>query len=211
MALTEEGFLIEEGLDQRYEVLKELGDCHTALANHDRARHCYAEASLLAPDKAGPHVGRGVVALQTGAISEAEEAFTEAVRVDPGCAEAYCGLAMLRQQLKQFASAFDLYLRCLEKNPDNLVALLGLFQSSCQMGTFSKVIHYLEIYLERHSGDVSVLFCLATLYARDNRLTEARTALDAILALDPGHAEASALRKDVVEKLARAAEAVRVS
>jgi tetratricopeptide (TPR) repeat protein len=208
MALTEEGFLIEEGLDQRYEVLKELGDCHTALGNHDRARHCYAEASLLGPDKPGPYVGRAVVAMQTGATDEAEEAFSEALRVDPGCGEAYCGLAMLRQQQKEFVAAFDLYLKCLEKNADNLVALLGLFQTSCQMGTFSKVIYYLEVYLERHSGDVSVLFCLATLYARDSRLVEARTALDAILALDPAHAEASVLRKDVVEKLARAAESV---
>jgi tetratricopeptide (TPR) repeat protein len=204
MTLTSEGFLVEEGLDQRYEVLKELGDCHASLGNHDRARHCYAEASLLAPDKAGPHVGRGVVAIQAGALSEAEEAFNEALRVDPDCSEAYCGLAMLQQQRKEFVRAFELYLKCLEKNSDNLVALLGLFQTSCQMGTFANVIHYLEVYLERHMGDVSVLFCLATLYARDNRLAEACKALDAILTLDPGHAEASLLRKEVADKLARA-------
>jgi len=205
MDLTSEGFLVEEGLDQRYEVLKELGDCHASLGNYDRARHCYAEAALLAADKAGPHVGRGVVAIQGGALAEAEEAFNEALRVDPDCPEAWCGLAMLKQQCKEYVDSFDLYLKCLEKNADNLVALLGLFQTSCQMGTFAKVIHYLELYLDRHMGDVSVLFCLAALYARDNRLAEALAALDAILTLEPGHAEAAALRTEVAGKLARAA------
>jgi Flp pilus assembly protein TadD len=204
MEMTSEGFLVEEGLDQRYEVLKELGDCHASLGNHDRARHCYAEASLLAPDNPGPHVGRGVVAIQMGMLAEAEEAFNEALCVDGDCAEAYCGLAMLEQQRKEFIRSFDLYLKCLEKNGDNLVALLGLFQTSIQMGTFAKVIYYLEVYLDKHMSDVSVLFCLATLYARDNRLAEARRTLDTILTLEPGHAEASLLCAEVTDKLARA-------
>jgi tetratricopeptide (TPR) repeat protein len=210
MDMTTEGFLVEEGLDQRYEVLKELGDCHASLGNFDRARHCYAEASLLAPNRAGPHVGRGVVAIQMGCLAEAKEAFGEALSVDDHCAEAWCGLAMLEHQRQDFARAFDLYLKCLDKNSENLVALLGLFQTSCQMGTFAKVIHYLELYLDRHMGDVSVHFCLATLYARDNRLSEAADTLDRILTLDPAHAEAMALRKEVAAKMARATEEMTV-
>jgi tetratricopeptide (TPR) repeat protein len=205
MQLASEGFVVEEGLDQHYEVLKELGDCHTALAHWDRARQCYEEAALLAPARAGPHVGRGVIGIQTGCLDEAERAFREALAVDHGCAEAWGGLAMVYHQRKDYETAFDMYMKCLEKDSDNLVALLGLFQTSCQMGTFARVTRYLEVYLDRHPGDVSVLFCLATLYARDGRLDASADALAMVLALEPASAEASALLAEVEEKRRRIA------
>ena len=105
-----------------------------------------------------------------------------------------------------------MHLKCLELDADNLVALLGLFQASVRMGTFAKVIRYLEIYLDRHPGDVAVLFCLATLYARDGRLEEAREALLSVLALEPDKKEAVELLRQVRAGLAgrRGAEAVNV-
>jgi tetratricopeptide (TPR) repeat protein len=204
MKLSTEGFIVEEGLDQHYEVLKELGDCHTMLGNFDRARQCYEEAALLAKDKPGPHVGRGVVAMQTGCHDEAERAFNDAIQLDDRCAEAYGGLAMLYQQRAEYPKAFDYYLKSLDRDTDNLVALLGLFQTACQMGSFQKVIYYLKLYIERHPGDVSVLFCLATLYSHDGLLDEAADALQTILALDPSNAEAAQLLKDVEKKRAQA-------
>jgi tetratricopeptide (TPR) repeat protein len=200
MELTRDAFLVEEGLDQRCELLKELGDCHAALGHHDRAGQCYDEAARLAPHKPGPHVGRGVVAIQTGALDEADRAFGQAIRRDDRCSEAYAGLGMVAQQRQDFARAFDLYMKALDRDVNNLVALLGLFQAAVQMGTFSGVIHYLEIYLDRHPDDVSVQFCLATLYARDRRLPEACDILRRLLALEPGHAEAAALLKEVERK-----------
>ena len=202
MQLTAENFVVEEGIDQHYEVLKELGDCHASLGNHDRARHCYEEAALLAPDKSGPAVGLGVIGLQTGCTELAEQAFRRAIAIEPGCAEGYGGLAMVYQHRQDYAGAFDLYLACLDKDADNLVALLGLFQTSCQMGSFAKVIQYLNVYLDRHPGDVSVLFCLATLYARDGRYGEATDALETILVLEPENVEAAALLDDVRRKQA---------
>jgi tetratricopeptide (TPR) repeat protein len=200
MELRPDGFVVEEGLDQHYEVLKELGDCHTALGHYDRARQCYEEAALLAPDRPGPHVGRGVIAFQTGGLDEAAQAFREALRLDARCGPAYGGLAMVNQQRQDYAAAFDLYLKCLEIDTDNLTALLGLFQTSCQMGTFSRIVHYLQVYLDRHPGDVSVMFCLAALQARDGRPDQAREMLLKILALEPAHAEAAALLAELKQR-----------
>jgi tetratricopeptide (TPR) repeat protein len=193
MELAPDGFLVEEGLDQRYDVLKELGDCHTSLGNWDRARQCYEEAALLAPGRPDPLVGRGVVGLQAGALDEADRAFDDALRVDPACAEAWAGLAMVAEARADYAASVDLYLRCLENAPDNLVALLGLFQASVRLGSFATIVHYLSVYLERHPDDVAVLYCLATLHARDGRRSEARAALGRILRLAPAHPEAAAL------------------
>jgi len=68
------------------------------------------------------------------------------------------------------------------------------------MGSFAKVIQYLRVYLDRHPDDTSVLFCLATLYARDGRLDDAARMLERILALQPENAEAEKLLRDVHRK-----------
>lgn len=189
---------------QHYQVLRELGDCYAALNDAPRARSYYLEASALAPDEPGPFVGLGVLAIQSGRLDEAEQAFQTAARIQPSSAEAYGGLAMIRQQCRHYAAAFDMYLKCLELDSDNLVALLGLFQTSCQMGTFARVIHYLELYLDRHPGDTAVQFCLATLYAREGRLDEAEAALLTVLTLEPDKPEAEQLLEQVRQAMAPA-------
>jgi len=183
--------------NQHYQVLEELAECYAALSDYGRARKHYTQAAALDPNTGAPYVGLGVIAIQAGRLDEAERAFRIAAGIQPDCAEAYGGLAIVHQQRRRYPAAFEAYLRCLELNGDNLVALLGLFQTSCKMGTFSKIIHYLEVYLDKHPGDASVLFCLSTLYAREGKLGLARQTLLDVLALEPEKADAAELLKEV--------------
>ncbi len=194
----------DHNAESNYELLKELGDCYAAVDNYPRALECYRQAVDAAPRQAGPYVGLGVIGLQTDQIEDAEKAFAMAITLQPQCHEAFGGMAMIYQRKQQYAHAFDMYLKCLEIDSDNLVALLGLFQTSVQMGEFSKVIYYLEVFLESHPDDVSVLFCVATLYARDGRLEEARDTLIKVLVLEPGKKEAADLLAQVHGSIAKA-------
>ncbi|RKY04768.1 MAG: hypothetical protein DRP66_11300 [Planctomycetota bacterium] len=187
----------DSGWGQDYEVVKEMGDCHAAVGQYDHARACYGRAASLGPDEAGPYVGSGVVELQNGNLAEAETAFRVACRLDPGCSKAYCGLAMISQQRDDPAAASDLYLKSLDLDKDNLTALLGLFQLSCRTGTFSKLIHHLEVYLDMHPGDISVMFCLATLHLKDGRWDKAKELLGNIVILDGQNADAANLLEEV--------------
>ena len=108
---------------------------------------------------------------------------------------------MIHQERQEYPQAFEMYLRCLEIDGDNLIALLGLFQTSCQMGTFSKITHYLEEYLETHPDDQSVLFCLASLYARDGQAIQAKQTLLTVLACDPNKTEAVDLLREVEQQI----------
>lgn len=200
---------IGEHGNQHYDVLREMGDCYAALGRSDKAAEYYRKAAELAPALAGPHVGLGVLAIQGGRLDDAVEALQTACELDPTCAEGYGGLAMIHQQSGDYHSAFDMYLKCLELDTDNLVALLGLFQTSCQMGTFGKIIQYLETYLDRHPGDTSVLFCLATLYARDGQHDRAREALLRVLALEPDKSEATAMLRELETRRHDTAETVK--
>ncbi len=205
MRLIRKEEFIEDSCQQHeaYDELKEMGDCHAAVENYSEARLCYRQAAVLAPNESGPFVGLGVVAMQTAQPEEAIRAFQTARTINPDCSEAYGGLAMVHQEHGRFPQAFEMYLRCLELNSDNLIALLGLFQASCQMGTFAKIIHYLELYLDTHPTDHSVLFCLATLQAREGQLIEAKHALLTVLAADQNKAEARQLLEDINLQLDR--------
>ncbi len=182
---------------QHYEVLMELGDCLTNVGKYDEAQQRFENAALIYPDAAGPYVGLGVIALQKNKLDDAEIAFRVACRLDPKCAKAYAGQAMIEQQRKNYPKAFKMYLKCLELENDNLTALLGLFQTSCQMGSFEQISHYLQVYLNMHPGDTSVMYALSALYMKDGRLAESQSVLKDILILEPQHKDAANLLEEV--------------
>ena len=187
---------------QHYEVLQELGDCYTCAGNHISAQDCYEQAAVLGPDEAGPYIGLGVIALQKELLEDAESAFKIAIRLDRGNSKAYTGLAMVLQRKGQYQQGFDMYLKSLDLDCDNLTALLGLFQTSCYMGSFSKVIFYLETYLNIHPGDISVMFTLAALYLKDGKAEKSKQVLQNILALDNSNADAAKLLEEAEHQLA---------
>jgi tetratricopeptide (TPR) repeat protein len=188
---------------QHYAVLMEYGDCLVNVGKHDEAQKHYEKAAVLCPDAAGPYVGLGVVALQKNLLEDAEIAFRVACRLGPNSAKAYSGLAMVAQQRKNYEEAFSLFLKALDIEQDNMTALLGLFQTSMQMGSFGKIIHYLELYLESHPGDIAVLFALAALYMKDGRLVESRKILLDILALQPENKDTANLLEEVEHEIAK--------
>jgi tetratricopeptide (TPR) repeat protein len=194
---------------QHYEVLQELGDCYASVGDYVQAQKCYEKAASLEPDEPGPYVGLGVVALQKSLLDDAEIAFRVACRLDASCARAYAGLAMVAQQRADYKRAFETYLKCLELDVDNPIALLGLFQASCQMGSFAKVIYYLEVYLNMHPGDISVMFSLAALYVKDGQLSKSRQVLLDVLALDPSREDASNLLEEVDHSLCQIEQGAR--
>ena len=202
MELRKKGIELEDGWMQRFDVLKELGDCYASVGQYEQAQQCYHQAAELEPDAADPYVGSGVVFIQQGRTEDAKASFKIATRLEPGCSKAYAGLAILAQQESDFEEAFDMYLRSLELDPDNLTSLLGLFQASSQMGSFGKVIHYLNIYLDMHPDDKTVMHCLGTLYLKDQKPFEAKDMLHKLLQLDPSNNDALDLMEEAEHKIA---------
>jgi len=188
---------------QHYEAIQEMGDCYASVGNYKLAQKYYDKAAVLAPDAPDPYVGLGVVALQNNQLDDAEIAFKVACRLDANCAKAYAGLGLTAQQKTDYKQAFEMYLKSLELDTENLIALLGLFQASCQMGSFEQITHYLDVYLNMHPGDTSVMFPLAALYMKDGRFEESRKVLLDILTLDKNHKDAANLLEEVEHSIAQ--------
>ncbi len=185
--------------DQSSRILKRLGDCYAGRGDCQRAARSYYAAAALAPGDPEPYLGLGVLGLQVNQLDAAEQCFEMARDLRPDCGEAYNALGMIHQHRGDYESAFWMYLKSLELDCDNLVALLGLFQVSCQRGSFAEIVRYLETYLDKHPGDTSVLFCLATLYAREGKFAQARQAALKVLDDHPD-------KKEVVELLSQLEE-----
>jgi cytochrome c-type biogenesis protein CcmH/NrfG len=196
MDLTRQSAIPDQGWTQHYDVLQEMGDCFVTMGDFLQAQDCYERAAMLSPDEPGPYLGTGVIALQQGRTEDAEIAFRVALRLDGRSSRALAGLAMIAQQRQEYSPAFDLYLKSLELDGDNLTSLLGLFQVSCRMGSFSRVIEYLQMYLDQHPADTAVMFCLATLFQREKQYDKAKNLLRSILALEPGHTDARNLLEE---------------
>ena len=209
MDITQNNVDEQHDSTQHYEVLQELGDCYASVGNYSQAQQYYEKAAVLSPDEADPYVGLGVVALQKNLLDDAEIAFRVACRLNSNCAKAYAGFAMVAQQRADYKQAFEMYLKSLELDTDNLLALLGLFQASCQMGSFAKVIHYLEMYLNMHPGDTSVMFPLAALYMKDGKFEESKDILLNLLSLDENHKDAANLLEEVEHSLAQVKQVIR--
>jgi len=207
MEITPENSIEEHNCTQHYEVLQELGDCYTSVGNFTQAQRYYEKAASMGPDEAGPYIGLGVVALQQNQLEDAEISFRVACRLAPDSAKAHTGLAMAFQQRQDYQQAFEMYMKSLELDCDNITALLGLFQTSCEMGSFGKVIYYLQVYLKMHPGDTSVMFSLAALYMKDGQLEESRKTLVNILTLDPDNRDAANLLEEVEHSLAQTRQA----
>jgi len=69
------------------------------------------------------------------------------------------------------------------------------------MGSFAKIIHYLEIYLKMHADDTAVMFSLATLYIKEDRFEEARSILLKLVSIAPHNRDAENLLEELEQSL----------
>lgn len=176
--------------EQKYFTLIELADCYANLGRYAEAGPTYERAIQLRPDKHEAYLALGQLAVQANQLEVAAAALRRCCEIKPDCAEALAARAVLHQKRQEYPAAFDMYLRSLEIDADNLLALLGLFQTSVKMGSFGKIIQYLELYLDTHPDDTSVLFCLATLYGKEGKYEDSRDLLRRLLRIEPDKAEA---------------------
>ncbi|MCD4831070.1 MAG: tetratricopeptide repeat protein [Anaerohalosphaeraceae bacterium] len=186
-----------------FDVLQEFGNRYASVGNYAQAQDCYEKAASVCADEPAPYIGMGMVALSQELLSDAELSFRVARRLDNDCSAAYSGIAMVAQKRGDYERAFEMFLKSLELDSDNLKALLGLFQTSCQIGSFAKVIYYLEIYLDMHPNDTSVMFSLAAFYVKEDRFDSAKKMLLEILKRYPNDSDAADLLEEVEHNLSK--------
>ncbi len=180
-----------------FDTLMELGDLCVVAGDCDRANAYYQQAAQINPNQAQVYVRMGALAMEQKCYDQAESYYLNAIEIDPQNSKAYCGLGIVCQHQHNCRRAADMFEKALAVEPDNLNAILGLYQTSVHMDCFDQIKLYLETYFEKHPDDVSILFCLATICAREKYFQHAVKLLNRILTLDPTYSEAEDLLEEV--------------
>ena len=134
-----------------------------------------------------PGVQQGYQALASGQLGAARQQYEAVLQQDPVNRDALLGLAAVAQQGNQGAQAAALYLRLLEINPDDGVALAGLI--GLRQGDLVQSESRLKAILERTPESGPVLFALGNVYAQQRRWPEAQQQFFRAYSAVPGNAD----------------------
>ncbi|MCU0675158.1 MAG: tetratricopeptide repeat protein [Myxococcota bacterium] len=117
--------------------------------------------------------------------TQAEEAYREALRLDPSLANAFTNLGNLRFRQGDVPAATALYEKALVVDPDQPEALYNLGFLAIERGDVLRAIPYFERALDADTGFADAHFHLASAYDRLSRFADAMPHWEAYLELDP--------------------------
>jgi Tfp pilus assembly protein PilF len=136
--------------------------------------------------QANPALERAYDALQAGRDDEAQRAYAQALRADGKNADALLGLATLAARQGRSDAAHAYYLRALEADPSDATARAGVFSTGGH-GDEAAAESRLKTALARAPDSPPLNFALGSLYARQQRWSEAQQAYFRAYTGDPGN------------------------
>ncbi|MFW6061815.1 MAG: tetratricopeptide repeat protein [Planctomycetota bacterium] len=203
--IRQQGF--SEYIYQRYDILKELGDCCAALGDFREAGDYYLQATRLFPGRSDAYTGLGLLAVRTGQLELAQQALNRAVELDPDSHAAWGGLATMHQQLGDLESAWLMYQRCMEKNAHDEMFLMGFFQTAWKLDRLESVRPLLAEHVRTCPESTNIAYCLGALLARMGEVDQAREVLEDLLQRDAEHDKARTLLAQVQQVASQTQEA----
>jgi tetratricopeptide (TPR) repeat protein len=118
---------------------------------------------------------RAYEALQSGRNEEAQRAYEQVLRGDEKNTDALLGLATIAARQGQSDWAHAYYLRALETDPTDATARAGVLSTS-QQDDADTAARHLEAALVRQPDSPPLLFALGSVYANEQRWSEAQHA-----------------------------------
>lgn len=164
-----------------------LGALLAARGRFAEARAAYEQALRLQPHLAGAHNNLGNALLALGLPGEALAAFEQALRLQPGLLAALGNRGRALLALGRHAEAADAFGRAITAQPRDVGLRLHAATALAAAGRAAEAVGRLREAVELAPARADAWFALAQLLAGDG----AAEALERVLALDAGHAEAA--------------------
>lgn len=155
------------------------------------------EAVQKFPDEAGAYHLLGNVYLFSGNVDNAVQQFKKAVDVNADFAPSLYSLALLAMRSGSFKQARQYYEQVLKIDPASSRAMVGLAQIEARNGDAEAVHDWLEKARGANAKDMGARFFLARLYLRQGKLSEVKTLITEMEAIDPDNERLMALQGDV--------------
>ncbi len=148
----------------------------------------WQDAASKSPQKARPLNNYGQALEEAGRRNEAAEAFSKAIKVEPGYYKAYYNLADLYLVSDQPETALKLLQSAIRIYPEFTDAYVSIGAAFMRAGKFRQVTIFLEQNLERVAEKAEARFYLGAAYAFTGNRVAALRELDVLSRLDAAYA-----------------------
>lgn len=182
-----------------YEINKELGECYLFMGDLDKAEDYYKKAVSSNGVHPDPYLGLATIAMQRGALNDAYVMYAKASSIEPSD-KALAGMAIVLMENGRHEEAYEHFQKALDCNPQNIIALHGFLQEGFQLGRLDEVVARLRACLELLPDQQAVRFALAGCFVTQGRIQDAKKELEALLSINPAHAEALELYEELSDK-----------
>lgn len=181
-------------VSDQFDLHREMGNCETRAQKYEAAWAHYHQALKLNPQSDIIHVNLGTLELQRQNVDIAYSYFTMALKQNPKSSRAHCGLGLVAVAKKDLGIAKKEFELSLDLDSQNLVALFQLVHLSAEEENIGDIRTRIEAYLQKDPRQCDVRYAFAVLLFRDGEWAACSKEISALLALDPQHAKAKALR-----------------
>lgn len=169
-----------------YEINKELGECYLFMGELDKAEEYYKKAATSNGVHPDPYLGLATIAVQRGKLDEALVLYRKADTIESSD-KTLAGMGLIYMDRGNHAEAMEFFMRALEHNPENMIAMSGMIQESYALDRVAEVVPVLETSLAHAPGKDAVRFSLAGCLIWLGRNAEAMKHLEVLLEKDPAN------------------------
>lgn len=180
---------------QQVDALLEQGELAARRGEFDCANQLLIQAEGISPDSARMLKARGAVLLAQMDPISAISYFDRALVIDAEDVKVLTGRGMCDLVQEQHPSALTFFARALDLQPDYLVALHQLLDSSYKIERYDLALEYVQRYLAVVPEDNDIRFCLAGCLFKAGQVAEALEAVRALEAVNPSYEGLTELRK----------------
>lgn len=201
------------------EARKHLALAHVDAGQFDQARAAYEELLALDPTRAPAHFELGQLHATRGRPMEAIRHLTRATELAADYKQAHYQLALLLDRAGRRVEALERYDRVLALDPDYAEARTRRAAALAASGRPAEALEILRARVADAPSDAAAVQALSVVLRQENRLREARTALEGSLrsAVEFGPADEARLRTElggilaIEQRLADAARELRTA
>lgn len=177
----------------RAEFHQVAGNCYLRKEEYSKAEGHYLKALSFRPNLDEVRSNLGTAYLKQDRFPDAKRSFQDALAANISNKKAWVGLGTCYEYERDPAKSHDCYVKALQLDPHDVLALFKLTRVSIEIKKFSFAEKHLKEYADSSPVSVSLLYTLAVIQLQQSKLADARETLFKIISIQPHHAPTNEL------------------
>ena len=169
---------ISTGLFNEHDLVNLLPIQGTSVESADRVLY------VSKAKEASEYIGKGFLLTEAGEFKYAEEAFKQAIKIDPQNSRAYTGLGWVYRQMGQPDRAIDAFKKAIDLDSTNISGYQGLGWMYLTLGDLTSTKEMFGKIIKLDPNNLEVYMILGWLYQREGNVEQAARQLQKAISLN---------------------------